>query len=173
MTQPEPRLTPTKPSTLVISAALAALVGWWLISRFYGEMLPRLTWYSSITLFLLAGGEAIAARSTRARIERWPGTEPVEPLVVARLAALAKASSLAGAIFGGGYAGILGWAYFQRDWLAAASDAIPAVASGVVASALVVAAALWLENACRIPKGPDEESDDEPGQAGDRPRPAS
>ena len=40
-----------------------------------------------------------------ARIERKPGREPVDPLAVARFVVLAKASSLAGAIFAGFYAG--------------------------------------------------------------------
>jgi len=167
MTEPQPHLTPTKVSTLLVAAALALLAGWLLVSQFYGETLPRLTLYPSFTLILLAAGEGITARSTRSRIERKRGTEPVEPLMVARLAALAKASSLAGALLAGGYAGILGWAYFQRDWLAAAADAVPTAAVGMVASVLLVGAGLWLENACRIPKGPDDDA-----EADAPPRPA-
>lgn len=159
--QPSPHLTPTKPTTLVVSALLAGLVGWWLVSRYYGELLPRLSFLPSITLFLLAVGEGITARATKARIERRPGTEPVEPLVVARLAALAKASSLGGAIFAGFYGGLLGWAFFQRDWLGAADDAVPAAAAGTIASVLLVAAGLWLESACRVPDRPDDDSDDD------------
>lgn len=159
MTEPHPHLTPTKPGTLIVAAGLALLVCWWLVSQFYGELLPRLTLLPSITLVLLAVGEGVTAPIIRSRIERRPGTERVEPLVVARLAALAKASSLAGALFGGGYAGLLGWAYFQRDWLAAASDALPATVAGTVSAALLVGAGLWLENACRIPKRPDDDTD--------------
>jgi len=165
--QPEPHLAPTKPGTLVVAAALAALVGWWLVSQFYGETLPRLTLLPSVTLFLLAIGEGATARITKSRIDRRPGTEPVEPLVVARLAALAKASSLAGALLGGLYGGMLGWAYFQRDWLAAASDAITPSVVGLVSSAMLVGAGLWLESACKIPKGPEDG-----GGADDPPRPA-
>jgi hypothetical protein len=160
MTEPQPHLTPTRPGTLFVAAGLALLAGSWLVSQFYGEMLPRLTLLPSITLVLLAVGEGVAARITRSRIERRPGTEPADPLVVARLAALAKASSLAGAMFGGAYAGVLGWAYFQRDWLAAAGDALPAAVAGTVSSALLIGAGLWLENACRIPKGPDDDADE-------------
>lgn len=164
MTEPTPHLNPTRPSTLVAATVLAGLVGWLLVSRFAGETLPRLTLLPSVTLILLAVGEAATARVTRQRIEHRPGTEPADPLVVARLAALAKASSLAGAILGGLYVGMLGWSFAQRDWLAAAADALPATAVGVVASALLVAAALWLENACRIPKGPDDEEPGPPGR---------
>lgn len=161
MTQPAPHLTPSKPSTLLVAAALAALVAWWLVSRYYGEMLPRLSLLPSLTLFVLAIGEGITARATKARIERRPGTEPIEPLFVARLAALAKASSLGGSIFAGFYGGLLGWAYFQRDWLDTAADAVPAAAAGTIASALLVAAGLWLESACRVPDQPDDDSDDD------------
>ncbi len=159
MTEPQPHLGPTKASSLLVAAGLALLVAYWLASQFYGEVLPRLTPVPSVTLFLLAVGEAVTARITGQRIQRRPGTEPIDPLMVARLAALAKASSLAGALFGGGYAGVLGWAYFQRDWLAAAGDALPSAIAGAVSSALLVAAALWLEHACRIPKQPSDESE--------------
>jgi Protein of unknown function (DUF3180) len=163
VTEPHPHLTPTRPGTLVVAAALAGLVGWLLVSRYYGEVLPRLTFFPSVTLVGLAVGEGVTARITRSRIERRPGTEPVEPLVVARLAALAKASSLAGAMLGGGYLGILLWAFVERDWLAAAEDAIPAAAAGTITSALLVGAGLWLEHACRIPKRPDDNADASPG----------
>jgi hypothetical protein len=159
MTEPQPHLAPTKPGTLVAVAGLALLAGWWLVSQFYGEMLPRLTLLPSVTLILLALGEGVTARITRSRIERRPGTEPADPLVVARLAALAKASSIAGALFGGGYAGLSGWAYFHRDWLAVADDALPAAVAGTVSSVLLLGAGLWLENACRIPEGPDDDTD--------------
>jgi hypothetical protein len=158
--KPAPHMTPTKPSTLILTAVLAGIVGWWMVGRFYGE-LPRLPWLPSLTLVLLAIAEATTARATRARIERKPGTEPPEPLVVARLAALAKASSLAGALLGGVYGGMLAWVFFQRDRLAAASDDLPVAAGGVLAAALLVAAALWLESACRVPDRPDDDDFDD------------
>lgn len=163
MTEPHPHLTPTRPGTLLVAAALVGLAGWLLVSRYYGEMLPRLTFFPSITLLLLSVGEGATARVTRFRIERRPGTEPVDPLVVARLAALAKASSLAGAMLGGGYLGILLWVFVERDWLAAAADAVPAAVAGAITSVLLVGAGLWLEYACRIPKRPDDNADASPG----------
>jgi hypothetical protein len=163
VTEPQPHLTPTRPGTLVAAAALAGLAAWLLVSRYYGEVLPRLTFFPSVTLLALAVGEGITARVTRPRIERRPGTEPADPLVVARLAALAKASSLAGAMLGGGYLGLLLWAFVERGWLAAAADAVPAAGAGAVTSALLVGAGLWLEHACRIPRRPDDNADASPG----------
>jgi Protein of unknown function (DUF3180) len=159
----------TKPSTLVLTALVAAVFGWLLVSRFYGE-LPQLPWLPAVTMLLLAIAEGMTARATKARIDRQPGTQPVEPLVVARLVALAKASSLAGALLGGVYAGLTVWVFLQRDRLAAASDDVPVAAAGVLAGALLVAAALWLEYACRIPSRDDDDyesgrGDDSGGQA--------
>lgn len=150
---PTPRMTPTRPGTLALAALVACTLGWTVGQRFYGE-LPQMTWFPGATLVLLAALEGIAARGTRARIARRPGMPPVEPLVVARFAALAKASSLGGALVGGAYAGLLFWEISQRDRLAAAADDVPETAGAVVGAALLVAAALWLERACRIPEPP-------------------
>ena len=157
---PPPRLTPTRPGTLALAALLAGLVAWVLVGRFYGD-LPQLTWFPTLTLVAIAVVEAAAASTTRARIERRPGTRPVEPLQVARLAALAKASSLAGALFAGLYGGLLLWVFAERNRLAAAADDVPEAAGGVVAAVLLTAAALWLERACRIPRTPDLGTADE------------
>jgi hypothetical protein len=159
-------MVPTRPGNLALWALLAGVAGWVLASRFYGD-LPRLPWLPALTVAVLAVVEAVTARVTRARIDRRPGTEPVEPLVVARLAALAKASSLTGALLAGGYGGLLIWVFRQRDRLAAASGDVPTAAACVLACGLLVAAALWLENACRVPDRPDDDTD--PG-ADDPPR---
>ncbi|HEV2087002.1 MAG TPA: DUF3180 domain-containing protein [Cryptosporangiaceae bacterium] len=151
---PTPRLTPTRPGTLALVALLALLVGWALVKRYYGD-LPSLTWFPAMTLVLLAFLETISALSTKARIDRRPDTEPVEPLVVARYAALAKASSLGGAIFGGLYGGVAFY-LLTAQHLTAANDDLPEAIGGVVAAAVLVAAALWLEHACRVPKPPEE-----------------
>ncbi|MDQ1646355.1 MAG: hypothetical protein QOJ50_2539 [Cryptosporangiaceae bacterium] len=154
--EPHPHLSPTKPSTLVLTALLAAVAGWWLVDHFYGAF-GQLPWLALVTMVLLALVEGITARATKARIARKRGTEPMDPLLVARLAALAKASSLGGSLVGGLYAGVFTWVFMQRDLLAAAASDVP-VAGGAVASAvLLVAAALWLEYSCRIPHDPNDD----------------
>jgi Protein of unknown function (DUF3180) len=70
---------------------------------------------------------------------------------------LAKASSLAGAIFAGTYAGVLGWLLIERT--RASSSDIPAATAGLVASLALVGAALWLERSCRVPEQPDSEKE--------------
>lgn len=159
--RPEPTLPPTNPATLLVAALAAAGSGWVLVGRFYSDI-PPLSWLPAVTIFLLAVVLVITALTTKSRIDRKPGTTPVEPLVVARYAALAKASSVAGAIFTGLYGSVFVYVFLRRGQLAAASDDLPAAALGVGAAVLLVTAALWLERACRIPKRPDDEEEDSP-----------
>jgi hypothetical protein len=148
------RMGPTRPASLVVAALAAAAVAWLLISSFY-HAFPPLPWLPTITLAALAVLEGYAAQNTRARIQRRPGRDPVNPLVVARFVVLAKASALAGSIFAGFCAGLLVWLVFEPT-RAAARD-VPAAAAGLVASLALVAAALWLERSCRVPERPDQE----------------
>ena len=151
-----PRMGPTRPATLVVAGLAAAAVAWWVISSFYGDI-PRLPWLPTVTLAALAVLEAYVAINTRQRIERRPGREPVDPLAVARYVVLAKASSLAGAIFAGFYAGLVGWLFLERT--RAADGDIPAATAGLVASLALVGAALWLERSCRVQKRPDDDNE--------------
>ncbi|GIM83330.1 hypothetical protein Sar04_11660 [Salinispora arenicola] len=154
---------PTRISTLVVAGLAAAAVAWLLISFLYYDYLPDdLPWLPVVTLAALAVLEGYAAVNTRARIERRPGREPVNPLLVARFVVLAKASALAGAIFAGFYAGLTGW-LFVESTEAAVNDRNVAV-GGLLAALALVAAALWLERSCRVP----EQEDDEDREPGDR-----
>ncbi|MEH0841378.1 DUF3180 domain-containing protein [Micromonospora sp. CPCC 205711] len=162
---PEPdrgRMGPTRISTLVVAALAAAALAWLLISSLYYSGIPRLPWLPVVTLAALAVLEAYAAVNTRNRIERRPGRDPVNPLMVARFVVLAKASALAGAIFTGFYAGLTGWLFVERT--NAAIEDRPAAGAGVLASLALVAAALWLERSCRVP----EQEDDEDREGTDR-----
>ncbi|MFD0741475.1 DUF3180 domain-containing protein [Phytohabitans flavus] len=147
---------PTRPATLVVAGLAAAAVAWWMISSFYGDI-PSLPWLPTVTLAALAVLEGYVAINTRQRIERRPGREPVDPLAVARYVVLAKASSLAGAIFAGFYAGLVGWLLIERT--RAAGNDIPAASAGLAASLALVGAALWLERSCRVPKRPEDDRD--------------
>jgi hypothetical protein len=162
---PKPRLEPTRPATLAVAALAATALSWIGISNFWNE-LPTLPWLPPLTLIGLAVFEAFEALATKNRIDRKRGAAPVQPLLVARYAVLAKASALAGSIFGGIYLGMTSWLLSQRGVLAKVSDNLPQAVLGVVGSILFVAAALWLERSCRIPPPPP---DTEPKQ---RPEPS-
>jgi hypothetical protein len=151
---PQPQLGSTRPSLLLVAGLGAAAFGWVLLSFFYAEM-PALPWLPTVTLAVLAVIEGVLAQNTRAKIERRPGYGRVAPLAVARYAVLARASSLAGAIFAGFSAGLLAWLSIEPT--RAARDDVPSAIAGVAASLALVGAALWLERACRVPPRPDDE----------------
>lgn len=153
---PEPRVHPSSPVLLVAAGLVAAAGGWVLFDKFYGE-LPSLPLTPGAILVVFAIVEGIVALTTRRWIERRPRSRPISPLAVARFVAVAKASSAAGALFTGAYAGALAFLVPRSgEVLAAAADVLPA-AVGAFGAVLFLAAALWLEHSCRIPPQPDDD----------------
>ena len=114
-------------------------------------------------LVLLALAELAIAKAVRDRVHRRRTTargRVLHPLQVARAAALAKATSVAGATLTGLYAGLFAWTAPRGDVLqAAAGDAVVSALTGLSAL-LLTGAALLLERACRIPGPPDDGSQD-------------
>jgi hypothetical protein len=153
---PKARLEPTRPATLAVAALAATALSWIGISNFWGQM-PSLPWLPPLTLIGLAIFEAAEALATKNRIDHKRGASPVQPLVVARYAVLAKASALAGSIFGGIYLGMTTWLLAQRGVLAKADADLPQAVLGAAGAILFVAAALWLERACRVPPTPRDQ----------------
>ncbi|GAA2693285.1 DUF3180 domain-containing protein [Actinoplanes palleronii] len=154
----DPSLQPTSVSALVVAALIGAALGWLLLG--YNQVFYQLTplpWTAAIVLFALAVAEAYLAHNTAARIQRKPGAPRVEPLVVARYVALAKASSLVGSLTGGFAAGVLAWLALEPT--DAAQSDVPTVGTTLFAAAALVGAALWLERTCRVPDRPDREDD--------------
>lgn len=147
-------MRPTRWYFLVIIGVVAGGVAY-LITRSSYNDLPSPTLYAQISLVVLAIAEGYTAAMTRARLEGRPGTRPIEPIVVARLVALAKASSIVGALAAGAYAGFLGWVA-QIDSPTAHNDVRTAVV-GVAAGVALVIAALALEWVGRVPKDDEAE----------------
>lgn len=146
-------MRPTRPGPLLGAGLLAAVVAYLVVRTSYGS-LPPLPGYAPVTLVLLALFEAGLARTVRERIAGRPSRRgrSLHPLQVARAAALAKASSMAGAVLAGLYGGFLGHVLpLQAEQ--ARDDAVVAGASCVAALALT-GAALLLERACRTPDVP-------------------
>ncbi|HMA47738.1 MAG TPA: DUF3180 domain-containing protein [Frankiaceae bacterium] len=143
-------MTPTRARTLA-AAAVSAGVLVYLPLRLVYDDIPRLPRTAPLSLLLVGLVEAQAAVLTRARLARRPGTRPILPLTVARLAALAKASSLAGAVLAGAWAAVLAYTVPRADEIGVAgADAITA-GLGLGAAVVLVAAALLLERVCRVP----------------------
>lgn len=153
-------MTFTRARDLVTAGAVAAVLVNLLLQLAYGE-LPTFPQLAGTTLLAFAVAEVVLGTTLRARIQQRPGARPVQALTAAKAVVLAKASSLAGAITGGAWLGVLGYVLPLRSLLqSAASDTVTAVIGAVCAGALV-AAALWLEHCCRTPEGPEDPEPDE------------
>ncbi|GAA4579925.1 hypothetical protein GCM10023194_06820 [Planotetraspora phitsanulokensis] len=148
-------MKPSNPGVLVGLIIVFALATWGVLQELYSEI-PTVPWTAIPTLLLLAIGEAYTGWLTRARILRKPDTKPVEPLAVARLAALAKATAYAGAVFGGIFAGFVLRVLNLLDLPKPRQDVIVAGGSFLACVALICAA-LFLEYCCRVPGKPEDE----------------
>jgi uncharacterized membrane protein YbhN (UPF0104 family) len=147
-------MRPTRLPVLAVLAAIAAAIAY-LVTRANFDSLPTPTVYALLWLALLAIAELYLAMATRARLAGRPGTRPINPLVVARFVALAKATSIVGALAVGAYAGYLSWVA-QIDSATAHTDTRTA-AFGVGFALVMTSAALFLERACRVPKRDDDD----------------
>jgi Protein of unknown function (DUF3180) len=159
-------LTPVRRRDLAVLALGLAVAAWLLVRAWYGQ-LPPLDWWLPAPLGVLAVAEALGARTLATRLAALRAARagkpaarnspsaaevrPVEPMLVARLAVLAQASAYVGAVLLGVWAGVLAHVGPAVGRLhAAGGDTLTAVI-GVVCSAALVGAALWLESVCRIP----------------------
>lgn len=152
----------TRPAALAGIFAICAIVAWLAVRATFSN-LPLLPITAVPALGALAIAEAAVGRHIHNRLmrRRGPETKPVAPIAVARLVALAKASSAAAAALGGLAAGYLVYVLGSLDKTIPARDAKVAGATVAAAFALI-AGALYLEHCCRAPRPPDgsdEESD--------------
>ncbi|GLY55295.1 DUF3180 domain-containing protein [Lentzea sp. NBRC 102530] len=141
----------TRPRDLTAVALIAALLAHLLLRLAY-DTLPPLPVLAGSTLFVIAVVEVVLAFSLRARIQRRPGARPVQPLTAARAVALAKASSVLGALMLGAWTGVLVYVIPVRDSFPAASNDLVAAVIGMISAVALTAAALWLEHCCKTPK---------------------
>lgn len=146
-------MTPTRARDLVGAAAVAAILVNLLLQLSYGD-LPGLPTLAGTTLLIFAVAEVALGATLRARIRQQPRTRPVQALTAAKAVVLAKASSLAGAITGGGWLGVLGYVLPLRSQLQSAASDTATASIGAICAGALVAAGLWLEYCCRTPDGP-------------------
>jgi hypothetical protein len=141
----------------VLIAILASMVTWAVLTAVYAS-LPPLTWTGAPALLIAAGAEAWTGRDLRARIAGRPGARPAPPLFVARMVALAKASSQAAALLAGICAGFIIYLSGKTSAPTPRGDLVNASLS-FGACLVLIAAALFLEYCCRVPKNPDGDED--------------
>jgi hypothetical protein len=155
-------VNPTRPGTLLAIAAICGVVAWLIVRQTFAT-LPPLPWTAVPAMLLLAIGEATAGRNLKARMSGRRTGKPLQPMAVARMAALAKASSAAAVALGGLAAGFGIYVAGQLEKSVPRADAWAAAAT-VVSAAALVAAALYLERCCRAPRPPE----DQDSPSGDR-----
>lgn len=151
---PDGRLEPTGAAT-VGAAVIVGLVGGWLmhpVTDRFGTP-PVISWFQPVALFFIAGLLAAAAygthRTLHVRHERMEPHRAVNRLV------LARACVVVGGLVAGGYFG------YAVSWLGVPAELgderiIRSVAAGL-AGVGIIAAALFLERACRV-RSEDQES---------------
>jgi hypothetical protein len=147
-------MTPTRPREL-LAIFLVVAVGVALIAARYYEEFPRFALSAPVSVVVIAVFEAFTASAIRARLDGRPGTKPILPILVARYAALAKASSLAAVVAAGIWGAIVPFAITHRDKFRYAGRDALLGGVGVLAAVALLVAALRLESACRIRRPPD------------------
>ncbi|MCK9898944.1 DUF3180 domain-containing protein [Frankia sp. Cpl3] len=130
----------------VVAGALVYLLLWW---RY--QSLPQVPPTTSLSVLLVGLIELQVASLTKRRLAGRPGTRPILPLTVARLAALAKATSVVGAALAGGWTALLAYTAPRTDEFGTAGGDALAAGLGLGATAVLIAGGLALERVCRIP----------------------
>lgn len=149
---------PTRPWTLLLIAVFVGVVTWAVLTAVYAS-LPPLTWTGVPALLIAAGAEAWFGRDLRARIQGKRAGRPTPPLFVARVVALAKASSQTAALLAGVCAGFMVYLSGMTSAPTPRGDLVDASLS-FGACLMLLAAALFLEYCCRVPG--DGDTDDVP-----------
>ena len=152
---------PTRIRHLTAGTVVVAVLGFLVVTRFYG-WLPPITIWTGLSLFLVAAGEAVLAFFIRSKIadgKIGDATGWLHPLAVARAVTVAKASAWVGALALGWWLGVLAFFLPRRSVLRVAGEgSLGAVVAAASALALVVAA-LWLQHGCRSPDEPPSDAD--------------
>jgi 4-amino-4-deoxy-L-arabinose transferase-like glycosyltransferase len=149
-------MKPTRWPVLVLITVVTACASY-AVTRSYYDTMPRPKAVALVWLAIFVIAEFYIAVMTRARLSGRQGTKPIDPLLVARFVALAKASSIVGSLFAGGYGGFLIWVAKLNTPSGGSDTRIATV--GVILALAWIGTALFLEYVCRVPKRDD---DDEP-----------
>jgi hypothetical protein len=146
----------TRPTTLVGLAAVALVVGFVvdaaLVATGRASIVPPVV----LGLVLLAiGGIVVTMAVPVRRVARGSSTERIDPYYATRVLLLAKASSLSGALFGGGAGGVLLFVLTRGAGVALGS-LLPAIVAVVGGIGLLVGG-IVAEHMCTVPPGDDDE----------------
>lgn len=163
-------MKPTSARLLLLTAVVCAAITWGVLHAIYAD-LPPLAWTGVPALLIAAAAEAWAGRDLKARIAGRDGYKPAPPLFAARMVVLAKATAYAAVVVGGI---AIGFVIYLFGLLQAATPRTDMITAGVTfaSSMVLLVAALYLENSCRIPKDDDRDRDDTPAPPPQSPFPS-
>ncbi|HSK26277.1 MAG TPA: DUF3180 domain-containing protein [Jiangellales bacterium] len=151
-------MRPTRVSLLLALALASVAVGWSLgriVDTVTGSLpvTPRLT---PALLAFLAVVLLISARVVRGWVLERRYDRRMNALRVTRLLALAKAAALTGAVVAGGYSGVV-LLYAQVQPASLGRERVVVAGLSALAGVAVSVSALFLERACRVPPGAEDE----------------
>jgi polyferredoxin len=148
-------VTRTRPSLLLLLAALGAGAGWFLetalVSAGSPAYVPPFT--LAVVLALIGVIVVLIARPVYRAVRRTSKTR-VDPFYATRAVVLAKASSLTGSLFGGVVVGVL--VFLLTRSVVPAGSAIAMTVVTVVASIVLLAGGLIAEKMCTLPPQDDD-----------------
>ena len=144
-------MRPTRVTTLVALLVGVAAVAWGVlrVADSQGAPLPALAWTAPAGIGVLTVAVSVTALALRSRLR---GGRPPNPLGIARMAVLGKASAHVGPVVGGLYLGYLVLLLPGLDVVDRRDRAV-LCAVALLAAVLLSAAGLLLERMCRV-RGP-------------------
>lgn len=158
-------MTRTKPASLVLLAVLGGGVMWFIETALAASgravVLPPVT--LGVALVLI-GVIIVAMALPVRRVSRGVANARVDPFYATRVLMLAKASSLSGALLGGGGLGIVG--YLLSRSVVASPNALAMSIVAAVGAILLLVAGLVAEHMCSIPPDDDNRDDGAPDPRG-------
>ncbi|MDT3329669.1 MULTISPECIES: DUF3180 domain-containing protein [Microbacterium] len=148
----------TNPLLLVAVAVVAGIAGFFVDQVLTGMGQPTFTPSPLLPILLVALGAAVVLAAIPVRRATAGTAAPVDPFRALRIAMLAKASSIVGALVAGFGGGLL--AFVLTRPVSPSLGSTGAVIAAVGGGLLLVAGALVAEHLCTIRKDDD---DDQPG----------
>lgn len=148
-------MTRTRPSVLLLLAAVGAVAGWFLevalVARGQASFVPPVTLAAALALIAVV---VVVLALPVYRVVRGTSKTRVDPFYATRAVVLAKASSMTGALLGGAAAAVLVF-LLTRSVIPPTAALAPTIAA-VVAAVLLLAGGLIAEKMCTLPPSDDD-----------------
>lgn len=154
----------TSALVLVVVAVIAGGGGFLVDQLLTGAGSPTFTPSGVLPIILVALAAAVVAAALPVRRATVGAAAPIDPFRALRIAMLAKASSIVGAVVAGFSGGLL--LYVLTRPVLPSLGSTGAVIAALLSGAVLVAAALFAEYLCTIRKDDDDDEQPEPDEPG-------